>query len=74
MRATTEHKVTVKIELEHDEARWLLGYLQNSPQGLDENESDHYTRCDMFETLKESLTVSRPEPPLAPVQPPVRVG
>ncbi len=66
MITRTVKTVNIEISLSEDEARWLLGYLQNSPQGLDESESDHYTRCDMFETLKEVLIVKSPQTPIPP--------
>lgn len=70
MITRTVKTVNIEISLSEGEARWLLGYLQNSPQGFDESESDHYTRCDMFETLKEALIA---EPPQAPTPPPIRL-
>lgn len=46
-------KRSVIIELDEQDARWLLSFVQNSTQ--DESSDDRHRRYQLFETLKDNL-------------------
>lgn len=69
MRTETKRTITVTLEMDENEANWLMGYLQNSPLGLDEPREDGDIRKAMFKSLQGSLTQrARPAPPVKPPQ------
>lgn len=53
----------VKLVLNAEEARWLLGFLQNS-HTVDEPAAEEAMRGDIFDALKEALRSVPTTPPI----------
>jgi len=60
MKASREHKITVILELNEKEARWLMALTQNpmmpvNDGTIDESEENLEMRKNFFDTIKEQL-------------------
>lgn len=55
MEIETESTVRIKLTLEHDEALWLMCFIQNYPYQEPENSVEERIRCDLFKKLHSEL-------------------
>lgn len=56
MKATAKQEITVTLELNLKEVKWLLSYTQNSVGGVEiEPDDQREIRFDIFNALKDSL-------------------
>jgi len=58
MEVTSDKRLTIFIELNENEADWLMTFIQNHPDLKHENQSDRLIRLELFNNLRKQLEES----------------